>query len=102
MISTKQAVDYEEHEFIQFVARAEDQGTPSQTGTTLVNIWIEDLNDMHPGFICVNRAEDDPYPDDQPCFYNLELRSDVDIGHSLVQFVAIDDDSRKAKENLLK
>ncbi|ELU12571.1 hypothetical protein CAPTEDRAFT_201617 [Capitella teleta] len=93
VVSTKQAVDFEVYPFIDFNIKAEDLGTPKKENTIGASVIINDLNDMHPGFECLNRAEDDPYPTDQNCFYNLELRSDTTIGYELVQLVAMDNDT---------
>ena len=93
VISSKQPVDYETHPYIEFEVLAKDGGTPAQFNTTAVLIVINDVNDVHPEFQCVHRAEDDPYPRWQNCFYNLELRSDTDIGHVVLQLLSTDNDT---------
>ena len=49
-ITARSSIDHEEHEQFQFYVQASDQGTPPETGTALVVVTIEDVNDEAPEF----------------------------------------------------
>ena len=51
LISTSSLIDREENDFIRFSVLARDAGTPSLTGTTVVQIEVLDVNDNAPLFL---------------------------------------------------
>ena len=50
-ISTRGEIDREENDFIRFSVLAKDAGSPSLTGTTIVQIEVLDVNDNAPTFL---------------------------------------------------
>ena len=82
VLSTKHPVDYEalaaNHKYIEFNAEATDKGRDpgTRTGSALVRIDINDVNDNAPEFVCTSKPGlDEPVDPDYPCFYNMEVRS---------------------------
>ena len=50
-ITTSAVIDREENNFIRFAVLARDEGSPSLTGTTTVQIEVQDVNDNAPYFL---------------------------------------------------
>ncbi len=57
-----------------------------------VTIYVTDVNDNRPYWLCDDRPPDEPYIEHHPCFYNEELRSDTLVGFQFMQVYADDVD----------
>ena len=81
-VYTKHPVDYEEVQQVDFQVVGYDHGFPTQKGLTNVTVIVHDVNDNRPEWL--------------RSFYDLEVRSDVDIGTVITTLKAVDRDSGKA------
>lgn len=73
---TLRSFDYETLQQIELVIRAEDQGSPSLSSTSMIRIRVVDQNDNYPYFtfpVLVNDSADVPLPFNAPASY-LALR----------------------------
>ncbi|XP_070545455.1 LOW QUALITY PROTEIN: cadherin-23-like [Ptychodera flava] len=87
-IAPGQTLDREEQDKYMLVVIATDRGDPAQSGTGIVEVMVDDINDTPPFFATVTRSIDLPEdaPVGLPVFMALAIDPDVD---SLLQFSII-------------
>lgn len=74
-----ESVDREEIDSFQLVIQARDGGNPSKSGTTVVNIFVRDLNDNHPNFDFT--------------LYQASVKENATVGAKILQTLANDQDT---------
>ena len=79
IITTSQKLDRETYDIYQFTVLAKDQGTPSRTGSTEVEIRVLDVNDNAPIF--------------DPRVYSASVSEEEHEGYSVITVTATDADT---------
>ena len=84
LISTSAAIDREQNDFFRFSVLAKDAGSPSLTGTTIVQIEILDVNDNAPTFL------ESPYrgtvSEDDAAGTSLLFVAATDLDHDNIEY----------------
>jgi len=76
-----------------FVVEAKDGGSSPKSTTCTVEVTVTDVNDVPPTFICSDRQLSiEPYDPEAACFYSLEFRDEVLVGHGVQRLTAEDID----------